>query len=973
MTTPLWNGSENLVGFDKTFSKMLEANEASLDKALTLTKPASLYSGWSTGILQHDFGQTPNRALLEELLTATYDSGPNQGQRIISESKAAELLASDKLLGINNPNALTSQEIALVNSAIQSKDGQATLYAAHASEISSRGTEWINTVLSQVTNQQVKDYLQSSLVARLILADSRVQQGDAVNNTHIQFLNGELVKYPDGGGSVQIEGKFDLSDLIRARAATDYVLNQGRLWDIARRVRNAIDQDPSYIPSSEEEATGLIRFAERLRAESTKTREYIVQPGDTTSSIARKLGTNPGLLEDLNDGLWENDRAKPLPVGWHGQKLNIPHIRDNQRWHLTNTERYLRGKVRAFTATKNIADTMSFLSAGLVSVLPPPRRDPLIIDLDGDGIETTPPNGGVHFDFNGDGIAENTGWASARDGLLAVDWNGNGVIDDGSELFSEWSLLPNGGRASSGFQALSAHDANGDGRIDAQDGIWNDLRIWLDSDQDGITYEGEIFTLAEIGISAIDISTSPVGIADSSGNLKAATGSVQWEDGTTSEIAEYRLQSNLQSSLYDLLPESDAVLALPEVEGHGYVYSLRQAMARDTTGALQSLVESFVAATDQTARAQLLDQILYAWTGASGVNPASRTTLIDSRKLVVLERFTARTIGGILGGDQVLALGNVYQRLVETVYGQLVAQTSLKDLYDSISYSYDASIQDTRADLSNAIAQLQSEFASDPGAATIRLGEFARSLRGLGLQDTVNYLSFRESFLELDPALGPVIDAGGLPLITRRGQGDFPTSNHVLGTNRSEAVLWDYTQGGDGVVNAYSGNDVLYGSPFHDTLIQELGNAFLVGLGGNDVLYAGAGDDILDGGTGNDALLGEAGNDTYLFRRGDGRDWIIDSDPTPGNIDTLWFGSRLTLADLGIRRIGNDLVVSILGGEDSVTVVNHFQLNTNANRVERFVFQDGTVISDSDFLALSLFSTEGDDVIFGGGGGNRTV
>ena len=80
------------------------------------------------------------------------------------------------------------------------------------------------------------------------------------------------------------------------------------------------------------------------------------------------------------------------------------------------------------------------------------RVDPLILDLDGDGIvNTTGLKAGTYFDYDGNGFAELTGWVGQGDGLLVWDRNGNGVIDDGTELFGDNTLLANGMRAASSF------------------------------------------------------------------------------------------------------------------------------------------------------------------------------------------------------------------------------------------------------------------------------------------------------------------------------------------------------------------------------------------------------------------------------------------------------------------------------------------------------------------------------------------
>ncbi|MFI3121810.1 MAG: hypothetical protein QX203_17715, partial [Methylococcaceae bacterium] len=92
---------------------------------------------------------------------------------------------------------------------------------------------------------------------------------------------------------------------------------------------------------------------------------------------------------------------------------------------------------------------------------------PLILDLNGDGVQTTNVlDNGVNFDLNATGQKISSGWVSKEDGLLAIDLNGDGNIDSGAELFGTASQLADGSKAQDGFQALAALDGNRDGKID---------------------------------------------------------------------------------------------------------------------------------------------------------------------------------------------------------------------------------------------------------------------------------------------------------------------------------------------------------------------------------------------------------------------------------------------------------------------------------------------------------------------------
>lgn len=96
-------------------------------------------------------------------------------------------------------------------------------------------------------------------------------------------------------------------------------------------------------------------------------------------------------------------------------------------------------------------------------------RSPLVVDLDGNGVETTTAENGTHFDHDNNGFAEKTSWVGKDDGLLVRDLNNNGKIDNGTELFGNNTVLSNGQKATNGFEALKDLDSNNDGVFNNQD------------------------------------------------------------------------------------------------------------------------------------------------------------------------------------------------------------------------------------------------------------------------------------------------------------------------------------------------------------------------------------------------------------------------------------------------------------------------------------------------------------------------
>ena len=102
----------------------------------------------------------------------------------------------------------------------------------------------------------------------------------------------------------------------------------------------------------------------------------------------------------------------------------------------------------------------------------------LVLDLDGDGVEA---DALAYFDHEGDGWSELSRWANEDDGVLVWDRNNDGVINDGSELFGNNTVLSGDWKADHGFMVLANLDENGDGVIDAKDSDWVNLRVmrWI--------------------------------------------------------------------------------------------------------------------------------------------------------------------------------------------------------------------------------------------------------------------------------------------------------------------------------------------------------------------------------------------------------------------------------------------------------------------------------------------------------------
>jgi hypothetical protein len=196
------------------------------------------------------------------------------------------------------------------------------------------------------------------------------------------------------------------------------------------------------------------------------------------------------------------------------------------------------GDASGATKPTDISETANTLFAAARNFIL--RLDPLVLDLDGDGLELISANGSVLFDHNADGIKTGTGWAQADDGFLVRDINGNGLIDTGRELFGVDTIKRNNTLATDGFGALKELDTNNDGFITSADTAYGQPKVWKDTKQDCISQASEIRTLSGLGTSSLNVAGKVSDVNLGNGTSRPLSGSCIRTNGSTepSGVAE---------------------------------------------------------------------------------------------------------------------------------------------------------------------------------------------------------------------------------------------------------------------------------------------------------------------------------------------------------------------------------------------------------------------------------------------------
>ncbi len=587
------------------------------------------------------------------------------------------------------------------------------------------------------------------------------------------------------------------------------------------------------------------------------------------------------------------------------------------------------------------------------------RGCPLVLDLDNDGVETLNiDETDIYFNTQNSNFSTKVGWIKKDDALLAVDLNNDGKITSQAELF--------GTETQSGFAILKNYDSNNDGIINASDTNFSKLRIWQDLNENGITDEGELKTLAQAGISSISLDALKINEEQNSNTITSMSTFTK-TDGSVMHIYNVNLAYNKIYTKYNGEYNLSAdVLDMPWLRGFGQVGDLQLVMSENED--LKQFVKTLTKIDDAKNLYDKMDEFIAKWMGCEDIAFDAKENNISLREIYVLNKYLGTDIPNGIAEDKKVFIDSAYLSLKNKIYTNFLAQTTIGNAFE-INYDYKTdSLLYNDNTYENLIANLPNQKNFYASYIIAKVLNEAECLDGNKLAYTISEKGYGASLISYLNSGLQILESGEFEILNPN------TPMYVIGTSGNDTII--------GTDNA----DIIYGMDGDDIINGGAGDDYLSGGAGNDLLIGGDGNDTLDGGEGDDELQGGYGDDIYIYD-GNGKDTIIDERwvkiarqewyqsgywifkkwksrwvyqdklVDAGN-DTIIFGENVKEKDISINRIGNDLILSLKNSDDKLTIKNWY--SSTEQRVEKFVFADGLIIN-SDQIINMITDTPSDD------------
>ena len=792
-------------------------------------------------------------------------------------------------------------------------------------------------------------------------AGNDVVHGGAGNDV-IYGGNGQNQLYGDAGNDA-IEGGDDNdriyggtgADTIRAGFGNN-IINVGKDTDhdyvYIYNNRNAVDHVYSAKPNDTVRVWGANKVY-------TKGKDLIIESSRGNKAIIHDRGENepdpenpeyPKIMDENGnwwmpneDGVWE-----PYP---YGDPLNWPGL--------------------DLEELKDIVEQDKF--------------DPIVVDLNGNGIEMLPANGNYFFDLNGDNIGEEIDWIAPTDGLLMHDSNNNGQVDGIDELFGNASI--------DGFEELSGFDTNGDGKVNSEDDNFSQIKVWQDLNGNNISDAGEIKTLEELGISEF-VLTGRGQETEVHNSTVQKIGHIVKTDGTTADMADIFFQTNTNANTWtgDPVDISAEVAAMPYINGMGMLPNLHIASMLDEN--LKNILGEINSLSSQDANQflQKTTTLIERWCGADTISSDEMAGKLSKKMVTILSKVSGfSTLTNVRLDATAQKLQQLYINFYNSVVQNLLVQT-----YFSKFDNYTGFIaKDTGAVLATPVE----DFAA-----------LINEVKQINIENnpllTYNIFQVINEINKFHPIDDATFSAGITSWLQDTSMADMTSglindnykviSGSITDTSGENSYIIYGTDGTEKIVLGNTNNFIETNSG-NDNISVGDGNNNIDAGAGNDIITAGAGDDVIMAGAGNDTIYGGAGANVYKFEVGFGKDTLNNFDgnnaPT-GSVnkaDIIEFGEGINPADVQMSRDYLDLILTV--GNDKLTIYKYFsEAGESSYTVNEIKFADGTVWTYDQIRVMwnaagdsskgliltgdndnnTLYGSSGSDVIYGKNG-NDTI
>ena len=586
------------------------------------------------------------------------------------------------------------------------------------------------------------------------------------------------------------------------------------------------------------------------------------------------------------------------------------------------------------------------------------RKDPLVLDLNlNNKIDTISSTSGAYFDVDSDGLVGQSSWVSPSDGLVVIDKNYNGKIDDSTELFGDAYELKSGAIASNGYEALADLDSNGDGIFSELDDEFNSVKIWQDLNSDGISDSNELHSLSYHNIKSISVTYSSVfsnignnviAIAKSTALLTNGQSMLSMSVLLPAESGEFHV------SELSYLTVNSEIKELPNISGRGKVVSLHQAMAGNPE--LVNKINEYITSDVSTLKSQYLG-LISEWAGVGLIDPNSSEYSIrtdawsgslsyflsteELNKLSIVNKFLGRSFFEQYSpGTPRVEFSSIkrgvlsaYDIIENYVINSILPQSHLKNLWQLTAIKSNAQTGEIYKDYSEIANTLIATLASDFKLGIYLFDLFIHNAYATG---EAQEESFKSTFLPLISKYPELIAMNKMATEFNR---EYEIVFDVNGQSSSLRGTIVYGGNGNDTINGSLFEDVLYGGDGDDNIkstpMGNYGAWFMLDT------------DTLIGGKGNDTLEGSSNANIYIFNLGDGhdtiREWDIDYSTNNRPIDRLIFGEGINPADIKFSSVNNAHLVLKINDNDSITLINWLdQIGSVINKVDLFEFSDGT-------------------------------